>query len=98
MYQKIMSDVRQGKINLILVSDLTRHFRNLLDFCTLINEIEQHHASYLSMKEQFDTSTPIGRMIVYIIIALGQFEREQTSERVSINCHSRALRGLRNGG
>ncbi len=98
MYQKIMSDVRKGKVNLILVSDLTRLSRNLLDFCNLIHELEKYHASYLSMKEQFDTSTPIGRMMVYIIIALGQFEREQTSERVSINVHSRALRGLVNGG
>ncbi len=98
MYQKIMSDIRKGKVNLILVSDLTRLSRNLLDFCNLIHELEKHHASYLSMKEQFDTSTPIGRMMVYIIIALGQFEREQTSERVAINCHSRALRGLVNGG
>lgn len=98
MYQKIMSDVRKGKINLILVSDLTRLSRNLLDFCTLINELEANKASYLSMKEQFDTSTPIGRMMVYIIIALGQFEREQTSERVAVNCHSRAMRGLLNGG
>lgn len=98
MYQKIMSDVRKGKINLILVSDLTRLSRNLLDFCTLINELEANKSSYLSMKEQFDTSTPIGRMMVYIIIALGQFEREQTSERVAVNCHSRAMRGLLNGG
>ncbi len=98
MYQKIMSDVRKGKVNLILVSDLTRLSRNLLDFCNLINELEKHKASYLSMKEQFDTSTPIGRMLVYIIIVLGQFEREQTSERVSVNCHSRAVRGLLNGG
>lgn len=98
MYQKITSDVRKGKINLILVSDLTRLSRNLLDFCTLINELEKNKASYLSMKEQFDTSTPIGRMMVYIIIALGQFEREQTSERVAVNCHSRAMRGLLNGG
>jgi DNA invertase Pin-like site-specific DNA recombinase/transposase len=98
MYQKIMSDIRKGKVNLILVSDLTRLSRNLLDFCNLINELERHKASYLSMKEQFDTSTPIGRMMVFIIIALGQFEREQTSERVSVNCHSRAVRGLMNGG
>ena len=98
MYQKIISDVRKGKVNLILVSDLTRLSRNLLDFCTLINELEANKASYLSMKEQFDTSTPIGRMMVYIIIALGQFEREQTSERVAVNCHSRAMRGLLNGG
>lgn len=98
VYQKLMADVRKGKINLILVSDLTRLSRNLMDFCSLINELEKHHASYLSMKEQFDTSTPIGRMLVYIIIILGQFEREQTSERVAVNCHSRALRGLVNGG
>lgn len=80
------------------MSDLTRLSRNLLDFCSLIHELEKYHASYLSMKEQFDTSTTIGRMMVYIIIALGQFEREQTSERVAVNCHSRALRGLVNGG
>lgn len=98
MYQKMMTDVRKGKVNLILVSDLTRLSRNLLDFCNLINELEEYKASYLSMKEQFDTSTPIGRMMVYVIIALGQFEREQTSERVSVNCHSRAVRGLLNGG
>jgi site-specific DNA recombinase len=98
MYQKVMSDIRKGKVNLILVSDLTRLSRNLLDFCSLIHELEKHHASYLSMKEQFDTSTPIGRMMVYVIIALGQFEREQTSERVAVNCHSRAVRGLMNGG
>ncbi len=98
VYQKLMSDVRKGKINLILVSDLTRLSRNLMDFCSLINELEKHHASYLSMKEQFDTSPPIGRMLVYIIIILGQFEREQTSERLAVNCHSRALRGLVNGG
>lgn len=98
MYQKMMNDVRKGKVNLILVSDLTRLSRNLLDFCNLINELEEYKASYLSMKEQFDTSTPIGRMMVYVIIALGQFEREQTSERVSVNCHSRAVRGLLNGG
>lgn len=97
-YQRLMSDIRKGRVNMILVSDLTRLSRNLLDFCNLINELEKHKASYLSMKEQFDTSTPIGRMIVYIIIALGQFERETTSERVSINCHTRAVKGFLNGG
>lgn len=97
-YQRLMADIRKGRVNMILVSDLTRLSRNLLDFCNLINELEAHKASYLSMKEQFDTSTPIGRMIVYIIIALGQFERETTSERVSMNCHTRAVKGFLNGG
>lgn len=97
-YQRLMADIRKGRVNMILVSDLTRLSRNLLDFCNLIKELEAHKASYHSMKEQFDTSTPIGRMIVYIIIALGQFERETTSERVSMNCHTRAVKGFLNGG
>lgn len=97
-YQRLMADIQRGRVNMILVTDLSRLSRNLLDFCHLINELEEHKASYLSMKEQFDTSTPIGRMMVYIIIALGQFERETTSERVSINFHTRALKGLVNGG
>ena len=97
-YQRLMSDIRNGRVNMILVSDLTRLSRNLLDFCGLIDELEKYKASYLSMKEQFDTSTPIGRMIVFIVIALGQFERETTSERVAVNCHTRAIKGFLNGG
>lgn len=97
-YQRLMSDIRKGRVNMILVTDLSRLSRNLLDFCNLIQELEEYKAGYLSMKEQFDTSTSIGRMIVYIIIALGQFERETTSERVSINCNTRALKGFLNGG
>src|SRR5476649_1275600 len=50
------------------------------------------------MKEQFDTSTPAGEMMVFNMINLAQFERKQTSERVSLNFHSRAMRGLSNGG
>lgn len=97
-FQRMMSDIRKGKINLILVTDLSRLSRNILDFCLLLEDLKKVNAKFLSMKEQFDTSTPAGEMMVFNMINLAQFERKQTSERVSMNFHSRALRGLSNGG
>jgi site-specific DNA recombinase len=97
-YQKLIGDIRKKKIDLILVSDLTRLTRNMGDFCALQRELEKYDAGFFSMKEQFDASTSTGRMMVNLMVTLGQFEREQTAERVAINCHSRAMRGYVNGG
>lgn len=97
-YQRMLRDIRNGKINLILVTDFSRLSRNIPDFCGLLEELGNHKAKFLSVKEQFDTSTPIGEMMVYNMINLAQFERKQTSERISMNFNSRALRGLLNGG
>lgn len=97
-YQRMMSDLRAGRINLILVADISRLSRNVHDFSVLLRELEEHDASYMSLKEQFDTTTPAGRLMTNMVVTMAQFEREQTSERVSINTNSRALRGLVNGG
>ena len=97
-YQRMMRDIKKGKINLILVTDLSRLSRNILDFCNLLKDLEMFKSKFLSIKEQFDTSTPAGEMMIYNMVNLAQFERRQTSERVSLGCHSRSLRGLMNGG
>ncbi len=97
-FQRMLSDIRKGKINFILVTDLARLSRNLLDFCVLQNDLVKCGAKFLSMKEQFDTSTAAGEMMILNIMNLAQFERKQTSERVTMNFHSRATRGLRSGG
>lgn len=97
-YQRMMGDIRKGIVNLVLVHDISRLNRSTHDFQMLLKELERYGASYLSMKEQFDTSTPAGRLMMNMVVNMAQFEREQTSERVSINCHSRAVRGLVNGG
>jgi len=97
-YRQLLADVRSGKINLILVADISRLSRSVHDFSVLLRELEQFNASFLSMKEQFDTTTPAGRLMINMVVNMAQFEREQTSERVSINFNSRALRGFVNGG
>lgn len=97
-YQRMMRDIKKGKINLILVTDLSRLSRSILDFCNLLKDLELFKSKFLSIKENFDTSTPAGEMMIFNMINLAQFERKQTSERVSLNCHARSLRGLMNGG
>ncbi len=96
-YQRMLGDIRSGGINLILVTEISRLSRNTYDFSSLLKELERHKAKFLSVKEQFDTSTPAGEMMVNLMATLAQFERKQTSERVALNFHSRAMRGLRNG-
>ena len=97
-YQRLLADIRKKKINLILVADLSRLSRSVRDFAQLQDELDVNGASIFSMKEQFDTGTPAGRMMLNMMISMAQFEREQTSERVSINGHARAMRGYLNGG
>ncbi len=96
-YQRMMSDIKKGKVDLILVTDLSRLSRNIYDFCNLMDELEKNEAQFLSIKEQFDSTTPAGKMMIYNMINLAQFEREQISERVALGAHSRAMRGLMNG-
>ena len=97
-YQRMLKDLKKGKINMILVTELSRLSRNIPDFCNLLEDLEDFKGKFLSIKEQFDTSTPAGEMMIYNMINLAQFERKQISERVAINCHSRAMRGLNSGG
>lgn len=97
-FQKMMSDLRKGKVDLILVNDLSRLSRSISDFCMILDVLKNHESSFLSIKEQFDSSSPAGKMMLYNMINLAQFEREQTAERVALGCHARAMRGLLNGG
>lgn len=97
-YERMMKALKSGKINAVMVTELSRLSRNIPDFCDFHKMLESHGAKFFSIREQFDSSTPAGKMMLYNMINLAQFEREQTSERVAINCHSRAQRGFLNGG
>src|SRR6185312_16688754 len=63
-YQRMMADLKKKKIDLILISDLSRLSRNLFDFCGLLDYPDKYRANFLNIKEQFDTSTSVGRMMV----------------------------------
>jgi DNA invertase Pin-like site-specific DNA recombinase len=97
-FQRLLSDVRAGRINLILSTELSRLSRSIRDFCEIWDLFKKHNANFITLREQFDTTSAAGEMMVFNLINFAQFERKQTAERISANWASRAKRGLWNGG
>ncbi len=97
-FQRLLSDVRTGKINLILSTELSRMSRSIRDFCDIWDLFKKHNANFITLREQFDTTSAAGEMMVFNLINFAQFERKQTGERIAANFKSRAERGLWNGG
>ena len=97
-FQRMLADARRKRVNTILVTELSRLSRSVTDFLNFIKELEDHGCDFICLQYDFDTTSPAGKVFMTIIIALAQFERELTAERIKNNFHARALRGLSNGG
>lgn len=97
-FQELMRDVKSNILNVVMVYRLDRISRNVSEFSEMYDIMHAHNVTFLSVKESFDTSTPIGRTVMYILAAFSQFERESTSERVADNMHSLGASGKWTGG
>ena len=84
-FQKMLCDAKNKKFNVLICYRLDRISRNISDFSTLITELDILHISFISVNEQFNTSTPMGRAMMYIASVFAQLERETTGERVRDN-------------
>lgn len=96
--QEMLRDIRLGNINLVLVTELSRLSRNNRDFLSMWDMMHDQKCSFMSLREDFDTTTAAGEMLLFQLMNFAQFERKQTSERVAANILARAGRGLYNGG
>lgn len=97
-FQKMLKSIQAGKIEKIVVYRLDRLSRSILDFGQFWAELEQHHADFVSVNEKFDTTTPMGRAMIYIIMVFAQLERETIAERVTDNYYTRIKHGSWPGG
>ena len=97
-FQKMMAEVRKRKFKAIVVYRLDRISRNISDFTGLIDELNKLDVSFVSIREQFDTSTPMGRAMMFIISVFSQLERETIAERIRDNMHELAKTGRWLGG
>ncbi len=98
MFKKMMADARREAISAIVVYRLDRISRNIGDFAKLIEELEELGISFVSIKEQFDTSSPLGRAMMYIASVFSQLERETIAERIRDNMQELAKTGRWLGG
>ena len=97
-FQRLMEDVEAGKISKIYVYRLDRFSRSIADFGQVWKTLERCGVQFQSVTEQFDTSSPMGRAMLNIIMTFAQLERETTAERVKDNYRHRFSLGAWPGG
>ncbi|MDY3925708.1 MAG: recombinase family protein, partial [Anaerotignum sp.] len=84
-FHQMMEDIRNGSIEKVVVYRLDRISRSIMDFADFIDVLESNRISFVSATEKVDTSTPLGRAMLYIIVVFAQLERETIAERVRDN-------------
>lgn len=97
-FKKMMKDSHKQKFAAIVVYRLDRISRNIGDFAKLIEDLGDRDIDFISIKEQFDTSSPMGRAMMYIASVFSQLERETIAERIRDNMHELAKTGRWLGG
>lgn len=97
-FQKLMKDARTKKFDLLICYRLDRISRNVSDFSQLINDLNKYNVNFISIREQFDTTTPMGRAMMYIASVFSQLERETIAERIKDNMMQLAKTGRWLGG
>lgn len=97
-YQKMMREARKGKFNILMCYRLDRISRNIADFADTIELLQENDIAFISLREQFDTSTPMGRAMMYIASVFAQLERETIAERIRDNMMQLARTGRWLGG
>ncbi len=97
-FKEMMKAARNGSFGMLIVYRLDRISRNISDFSGLIEELSRLGIAFVSIREQFDTGTPMGRAMMYIASVFSQLERETIAERIRDNMHELAKTGRWLGG
>jgi DNA invertase Pin-like site-specific DNA recombinase len=96
--QKLLEDIRSRKIDVIVVYKVDRLTRSLADFAKLVELFDSHGVSFVSVTQQFNTTTSMGRLTLNVLLSFAQFEREVTSERIRDKIAASKRKGLWVGG
>ncbi len=97
-FQKMLEEFKRGKYKMLVVYRLDRISRNVLDFCTLKDQLSDLNIDFVSITENFDTSTPMGEAMLLITSVFAQLERNTIAERIKDNMYELAKTGRWLGG
>ncbi len=97
-FQRLMADVVAGRVDCIVVYKIDRLSRSLMDFARIMEALEQHKVSLVSVTQQFNTTTSMGRLTLNILLSFAQFEREIISERTRDKIAAARRKGKWTGG
>ena len=96
--KRLLGDVEGGKVDIVVVHRIDRLTRSLLDFGVIVQTLESAGASFVSVTQQFNTTTSMGRLTLNILLSFAQFERELTTERIREKVAAHKMRGKWCGG
>ena len=96
--QRLLNDIRARKLDVIVVYKVDRLTRSLADFAKLVELFDAHGVSFVSVTQQFNTTTSMGRLTLNVLLSFAQFEREVTSERIRDKIAASKRKGLWVGG
>ena len=74
--KRLLEDVKAGKVQIIVVYKVDRLTRSLADFAKIVDVLDAHNASFVSVTQQFNTTTSMGRLTLNMLLSFAQFERE----------------------
>ena len=96
--RRLLADVRAGRIDCIVVYKVDRLSRSLLDFARIMETLDRNGASFVSVTQQFNTTSSMGRLTLNILLSFAQFEREIISERTRDKIAATRRKGKWSGG
>jgi site-specific DNA recombinase len=79
--KRLMADIDQGKIDAVVLYKVDRLSRSLLDFAKIMEAFEKRQVAFVSVTQQFNTASSMGRLVLNVLLSFAQFEREIISER-----------------
>jgi site-specific DNA recombinase len=96
--QQLLEDIRQKRVDVIVVYKVDRLTRSLADFAKMVEAFDQHGVSFVAVTQQFNTTTSMGRLTLNVLLSFAQFEREVTGERIRDKIAASKRKGLWMGG
>jgi site-specific DNA recombinase len=97
-FQRLLADVSAGAIDVVVVYKVDRLTRSLSDFAKIVDLFDRHAVSFVSVTQQFNTTTSMGRLTLNILLSFAQFEREVTGERIRDKIAASKKKGMWMGG
>jgi DNA invertase Pin-like site-specific DNA recombinase len=96
--KRLMADIEAGKIDVVVIYKIDRLTRSLADFSKMVEVFERYGVSFVSVTQQFNTTTSMGRLMLNILLSFAQFEREVTGERIRDKIAASKRKGMWMGG
>jgi site-specific DNA recombinase len=96
--QRLLGDIREGKVDVVVVYKIDRLTRSLFDFAKIVEAFDARRVSFVSITQQFNTTTSMGRLTLNVLLSFAQFEREVAGERIRDKIAASKKKGIWMGG